>query len=129
MTAGAGEVSITTTPVVTPSVSGTAVSSNSQTNFGVTTTKPSGTDGTDYITLDPSGSVTTTGKTKGRGSVTRGTVNRAKFSSTVTRGAVLYNGAKHGAINIADNTQALASGSTTVSLAAGSIASASGTSN
>lgn len=129
LTAGAGEVSITTTPVVTPSVSGTAVSSTSQTNFGVTTTKPSGTDGTDYITLDPSGSVTTTGKTKGRGSVTRGTVNRAKFSSTVTRGAVLYNGAKHGAINIADNTQALASGSTTVSLAAGSIASASGTSN
>ena len=129
LTAGAGEVSITTTPEVTPSVSGTAVSSTSQTNFGVTTTKPSGTDGTDYITLDPSGSVTTTGKTKGRGSVTRGTVNRAKFSSTVTRGAVLYNGAKHGAINIADNTQALASGSTTVSLAAGSIASASGTSN
>lgn len=129
LTAGAGEVSITTTPVVTPSVSGTAVSSTSQTNFGVTTTKPSGTDGTDYITLDPSGSVTTTGKTKGRGSVTRGTVNRAKFSSTVTRSAVLYNGAKHGAINIADNTQALASDSTTVSLAAGSIASASGTSN
>lgn len=129
LTAGAGEVSITTTPEVTPSVSGTAVSSTSQTNFGVTTTKPSGTDGTDYITLDPSGSVTTTGKTKGRGSVTRGTVNRAKFSSTVTRGAVLYNGAKHGAVNIADNTQALASDSTTVSLAAGSIASASGTSN
>ena len=66
---------------------------------------------------------------KGRGSVTRGTVNRAKFSSTVTRGAVLYKGEKHGAINIADNTQALASESTTVSLAAGSIASASGTSN
>lgn len=129
LTAGAGEVSITTTPEVTPSVSGTAVSSTSQTNFGVTTTKPSGTDGTDYITLDPSGSVTTTGKTKGRGSVTRETVNRAKFSSTVTRGAVLYNGAATGYINKADNTQALASGSTTVSLAAGSIASASGTSN
>lgn len=129
LAAGTGEVSITTTPVVTPSVSGTAVSSTSQTNFGVTTTKPSGTDGTNYITLDPSGSVTTTGKTKGRGSVTRGTINRAKFSSTVNRGAVLYNGAQHGAINIADNAQALASGSTTVSLAAGSIASTSGTSN
>lgn len=129
LTAGAGEVSITTAPVVTPSISGTAVSSTSQTNFGVTTTKPSGTDGTNYITIDPSGSVTTTGKTKGRGSVTRGTINRAEFSSTVTRGAVLYNGAQHGAINIADNAQALASGSTTVSLAAGSIASTSGTSN
>ena len=129
LTAGAGEVSITTTPVVTPSVSGTAVSSTSQTNFGVTTTKPSGTDGTDYITLDPSGSVTTTGKTKGRGSVTRATINRKKFSSTVTRGAVLYKCAKHGAINIADNTQALAGGSTTVSLEADSIASTSSKSN
>lgn len=129
LTAGAGEVSIITEPEVTLSVSGTAVSSTSQKNFGVTTTKPSGTDGTNYITLDPSVSVTTIGKMKGRGSVTRGTVNRAKFSSTVTRGAVLYKEAKHGAVNIAANTQALASESTTVSLAAGSIASASGTSN
>ena len=47
--------SITTAPVVTGSLSGTV------TNIG-TTTKPSGTDGTDYWTITPSGSVTTTGK-------------------------------------------------------------------
>ena len=47
--------SITTTPVVTPSIGGTV------TDITVDT-KPSGTDGTDYWTLNPGGSVTTTGK-------------------------------------------------------------------
>lgn len=45
---------IDTTPVVTGDISGTV------TSIG-TTTQPSGTDGTDYWTITPSGSVTTTG--------------------------------------------------------------------
>ena len=47
--------SITTAPVVTPSVGGTVTAITVD-------TKPSGTDGTDYWTLNPGGSVTTTGK-------------------------------------------------------------------
>lgn len=55
--------SVTTTPVVTGALSGTG------TNIG-TTTQPSGTDGTDYWTFTPGGSVTTTGKSTASGKAT-----------------------------------------------------------
>lgn len=55
--------SITVTPVVTGAIGGTV------TNIG-TTTQPSGTDGTDYWTITPTGSVTTIGKSKAKGQAT-----------------------------------------------------------
>lgn len=83
------------------SESGTFFADAAKTNFGVTTTKPtSGTDGTNYLTIHEAHS-TASGTATG--------------STTITRGAVLYNGAATGYINKADNTQALASGSKNVS--------------
>ena len=84
-------VSNLTGPTVTVNSSGTFKTS---TNYGVTLTAPSGTDGTNYLTIDGSASVTT------KGSV--------KASATATRGAVLYNGAYTGYLDKADNTQVLA---------------------
>lgn len=78
-----------TNPTVTVSSSGTFKTS---TTFGVTTTKPSGTDGTNYLTID------------GSASKTNGSV---KATATYSREAVLYNGATTGYINKADNTEAL----------------------
>lgn len=83
-------VSNLTAPTVTVSSSGTFKTS---TTFGVTTTKPSGTDGTNYLTID------------GSATVTKGSV---KASASATRGEVLYNGAYAGYLNKADNTQVLA---------------------
>ena len=88
-------VSSLTGPKVTVSSSGTFKTS---TTFGVTTTKPSGTDGTNYLTIDGSASITTKGS--------------AKASASATRGAVLYNGAYAGYLNKADNTQVLEEAST-----------------
>ena len=88
-------VSNLTGPKITVSSSGTFKSS---TNYGVTLTKPSGTDGTNYLTIDGSASITT------KGSV--------KASASATRDAVLYNGAYAGYLNKADNTQALEEAST-----------------
>lgn len=79
-----------TAPTVTVSSSGTFKTS---TTFGVTTTKPSGTDGTSYLTIDG-----TTSKTEGS----------VKAKATYSRAAVLYNGATTGYIDKADNTEALA---------------------
>ena len=84
-----------TGPKVTVSSSGTFKTS---TTFGVTTTKPSGTDGTNYLTIDGSASITTNGS--------------VKASASATRGAVLYNGVYKGYLDKADNTQALEEAST-----------------
>ena len=93
---------------VTPSVTGltnptvTVISSGtftSATNYGVTSTAPTtGTDGTNYLTID------------GSATVTKGSV---KATASATRGAVLYNGAYTGYLNKADNTQALGSANIT----------------
>lgn len=93
LTAGSGEVSITQQPAVTPNISGTGVTTAAQDTYGVTTTKPTGTDGTNYLTFDPGASFTKQAKAKGRGSVTRATITRsaiatADMSKTVTRAAV-----------------------------------------
>lgn len=88
-------VSGLTGPTVTVDSSGTF---KSATNYGVTSTAPSGTDGTNYLTIDGSASVTT------KGSV--------KASASATRGEVLYNGAYAGYLNKADNTQVLATATT-----------------
>lgn len=48
---------VTTTGVVTPSVA-----INNASTYGFTTTKPSGTNGTNYLTIDPGASITTNGK-------------------------------------------------------------------
>ena len=130
LTAGNGEVSITQNPAVTPSVGGTGVSSTSQTTYGVTTTKPSGTDGTNYLTFDPGASVAQEGKAKGRGSVSRAAVTRAAFSQTVSRAAVT-DAHTAGYIPAKDATTVISADSTTVSLAADSttIGATSATSN
>ena len=83
-------VSDLTVPTVTVISSGTFTSA---TNYGVTSTAPTtGTDGTNYLTID------------GKASVTKGSV---KASASAKRDAVLYNGAYAGYLNKADNTQAL----------------------
>ena len=77
-TVAGGDLSTTTNtntvgtiPVVTVSSSGTF---KSATTYGVTTTKPSGTDGTNYLTIDGAGEVTTTGKATSTVKVTRADV-------------------------------------------------------
>ena len=83
--------SITTTPVVTGSLSGTGASIG-------TTTKPSGTDGTDYWTFTPGGSVTTTGVSTANGKAaieTAGylaTGNKVTSDSTVNITPTVSNG-------------------------------------
>ena len=69
--------SISTTPVVTGSIAGTV------TNIG-TTTKPSGTDGTNYWTITPSGSVTTTGVSSAKGKATIGTAGYVAAGNSET---------------------------------------------
>jgi len=59
--------SVSTIPVVTPVVSGTV-------GDIVVDERPSGTDGTDYWTIDPAGTVTTTGKVTGSKTITRAAV-------------------------------------------------------
>jgi len=138
LTAGNGEVSVTN-GTVTPSISGSSITN--ATTYGITTTKPStGTDGTNYLTFDPGASVTTNGTAKGRGSVSRAAVTRAKvdraaFSQRVTRAAIT-DAHTAGYMPAKDAATAIASTYTDVSLAAGSIAAdsttigaASGTSN
>lgn len=88
-------VSNLTGPTVTVDSSGTF---KSATNYGVTSTAPSGTDGTSYLTIDGKASVTT------KGSV--------KASASATRDAVLYNGAYAGYLNKEDNTEVLATATT-----------------
>ena len=82
---------ISTNPAVTGSIAGTV------TNIG-TTTKPSGTDGTDYWTITPSGSVTTTGVSSAKGKATIGTAgyiaagNKETSASTVNITPTVTNG-------------------------------------
>lgn len=126
LTAGAGEVSITQNPEVTPSVGGTGTASAAQTNYGVTTTKPSGTDGTNFLTFDPGATVNKEAKAKGRGTVSRAAVTRAKvtraaFSQTVNRAAVTDTRTA-GYLAARSSTTIVDAGSSTVSLAEGSIA-------
>lgn len=83
-----------TAPTVTVDSSGTF---KTATNYGVTSTAPSGTDGTNYLTID------------GKASVTKGSV---KVSASATRDAVLYNGVYKGFLDKADNTQVLDEAST-----------------
>ena len=66
---------ISTVPVVTPSISGTVTNISS-------TSQPSGTNGTDYWTLDPDGSVTTTGKSTAKATATIGTAGYISTSSS-----------------------------------------------
>lgn len=83
--------SVTTTPVVTGSISGTI------TDIG-TTTKPSGTDGTNYWTITPNGSVTTTGVSTATGKATISTAgylaaaNKESSASTVNITPTVSNG-------------------------------------
>ena len=128
LTAGAGEVSITQNPEVTPSVSRSyTVSGATDSTYGVTTTPPSS---GDYATFDPNATVNKEAKAKGRGSVTRAAVTRAAFSQTVTR-ADVKDTRTAGYIPARASTTVISSDSTTVSLGADSttIPQTSGTSN
>lgn len=103
-----GELTVTptveslTAPTVNVTISGkfapetdgsnTIVSGGLGQNYGVTTTIISGTEGTDYLSIDA-----------GR-SVTPGSV---KAKVTYSRAAVLYNGAVNGYVNVANDTVAL----------------------
>ena len=86
LTAGSGEVATVTQGIVTPSVGGTGVNSTSQSSYGVTTTQPSGTDGTNYVTFDPGASITTNNVVHGRGTVNRAAVARAAITDAHTAG-------------------------------------------
>lgn len=88
--------SITTTPVVTVTSSGTFKTS---TSYGVTDTKPGGTDGTNYLTIDGSGSVTTTGV--------------ATSSWKTTKETITYSAAYKGLVNLTSGGQAVASSNKT----------------
>ena len=86
LTKGAGEVSITQNPEITPIISRSyTVSGATDSTYGVTTTQPSS---GNYATFDPGATVNKEAKAKGRGSVTRAAVTRAAFSQKVNRAAV-----------------------------------------
>jgi len=61
---------------VTPKITGTGVSASQGQTYGVTSTKPSGTDGTSYLTFDPDA---TGGNVSNSGSIT---VTRAKVETS-----------------------------------------------
>ena len=93
LSTGEGKVSITQQPSVTPNIGGTGVASAAQTSYGITATKPSGIDGTDYLTFDPGATYTQQGKAKGQGvvgrsSITRATITTTNISKNVSRAAV-----------------------------------------
>ena len=69
------------------------------TDYGITTTKPSGADGTNYLTIHETHSAAS---------------GTASGSTSISRASVLYNGAAKGYINKEDNATALSSGSKTV---------------
>lgn len=92
---------VTTAPVVTISGSGTLLTSGS--NYGVTASKPSGTDGTNYLTIDGTGSVTTTGTVTSQWQV--------------TKAANTYSAAYKGVVNLASGSTAVASTTTSSSSA------------
>ena len=98
-----GDVTVTPSVInlVEPKLSVNASGSfTSATSYGVTSTTPTGTDGTDYLTIDGGATVDTAGSVQAQG--------------VASRGAVLYNGATTGFVDKADNTEALAaSGNTT----------------
>lgn len=95
---------VTTAPVVTISGSGSLLTSGS--NYGVTVSKPSGTDGTNYLTIDGTGSVTTTGTITSEWKVTKA----ANTYSTAYKGVVNLTS---GGVAVASTT---ASGSSAVSV-------------
>ena len=89
-----------TAPVVTINYTGKLAGDDGANNFGVKTTAIEGEEGETYLSIDATG-------TPSNGSV--------KAAASVSRAAVLYNGATVGYVNKADNTEALAadSGSST----------------
>lgn len=91
--------SVTTAPQVEVKATGTFTGA---TTYGVTSTKPSGTDGTAYLTID------------GTGTATNGTVSA---KANASRTAVLYKAAATGYIDVAKDTQASAAASATQSSA------------
>ena len=84
--------SVSTTPVVTGATSGTV------TDISTTTKPSSGTDGTNYWTITPGGSVTTTGVSSAKGKATIGTTgyitagNKESSASTVNITPTVNNG-------------------------------------
>lgn len=105
-----------------------------KTGFGITTSKPSGTDGTNYLTVHETYS-TGSGSVTGSTTITRAafsqTVNRAKvdraaFSQTVSR-ADVTDTRSAGYLPARASTTVISGTSETVSLAAGSIAADSST--
>ena len=97
-----GDVTVTPSIInlVKPKLSVNASGSfTSATSYGVTSTTPTGTDGTDYLTIDGGATVDAAGSVQAQG--------------VANRGAVLYNGATTGFVDKADNTEALAASTNT----------------
>ena len=97
-----GDVTVTPSIInlVEPKLSVNASGSfTSATSYGVTSTTPTGTDGTDYLTIDGGATVDAAGSVQAQG--------------VANRGAVLYNGATTGFIDKGNNTVALAASTNT----------------
>lgn len=98
-TSGSGSIS-GTAPTVTLGETGTFLptgTGNTGANYGVTTTKPSGTDGTAYLTITPTGSTTTKGSYSGTATI------------NYSRAAVTPDGNYQGAVNMSDSDVFLSS--------------------
>lgn len=99
---GTASGSVTTTPIVTISESG---SFTTATGYGITTTKPSGTDGTNYLTIDGGAVVSQDG-------VVTNTASLSRTAVTYTRTAGWID-ATDGAVNAVSATTASATTGTT----------------
>lgn len=105
--------SITTTPAVTPSIAGSIQNISSL-------DKPAGTDGVDFYTIDPSGSVTTTGVSSTKAKATIGTagyisagdaesaVDTVNITPTIHGGTNRY--LKKGSVEVSGNASATITG-------------------
>ena len=84
---------VSTTPVVTLSATGTFLTTGTAT-YGVTLSKPSGTDGTAFLTIDGKGTVSTTGVATSSVKMTAGAVTYSNTAGVIAShsGSSAYNG-------------------------------------
>ena len=76
-------VTVTTAPAIEITQSGTFISNSAKTTYGVTTTKPSGIDGTAYLSIGGAGSVTAQGVVESSWSVSAGDVTYSNSKGVI----------------------------------------------